>query len=71
MHMGNKEVSKLQKMIDSLNRRVEKIKDPASCWCSFCGKEQSEVDQLFGGPVDNLYICDECVTKCFHKLRKE
>ena len=68
--MGNKDVLKLQNMIDSLMKRVERIKDPTSCWCSFCGKERSEVKQLFSGPVDNLYICDECVMKCYRDLDK-
>lgn len=37
--------------------------------CSFCGKNQSEVNKLIAGP--NIYICDECVTLCIDILREE
>ncbi len=30
--------------------------------CSFCGKNQNEVQQLIAGP--SAYICDECVALC-------
>jgi hypothetical protein len=30
--------------------------------CSFCGKEEGEVQRLVAGP--GVYICDECVTLC-------
>ena len=29
-------------------------------FCSFCGKNQSEVKKLIAGP--SVYICDECVS---------
>ena len=32
------------------------------CVCSFCGKNQEEVEKLIAGP--NVYICDECVDLC-------
>lgn len=33
-----------------------------SCSCSFCGKNQGEVNKLVAGP--NVYICDECIELC-------
>ncbi len=35
-------------------------------YCSFCGKEQSEVNRLIAGP--GVFICDECVQLCNHIL---
>jgi hypothetical protein len=31
--------------------------------CSFCNKEQDQVELLIGGP-GHLYICSECVDLC-------
>ncbi len=36
--------------------------DDKGCRCSFCGKEQEEVDKLIAGP--DVYICDECIELC-------
>jgi hypothetical protein len=69
--MANKDILKLQEMVGALQERVEKLQDPESCWCSFCGKERSEVRQLFSGPEENLYICDECVSKCYRMLNHD
>ena len=33
-----------------------------SLFCSFCGKNQSEVKKLIAGP--SIFICDECVELC-------
>lgn len=30
--------------------------------CSFCGKTETEVSRMLGGPAS--YICDECVGAC-------
>ncbi|NMH67270.1 hypothetical protein HF072_00430 [Bacillus sp. RO3] len=30
--------------------------------CSFCGKDQSDVDKLIAGP--GVYICNACVGLC-------
>lgn len=30
--------------------------------CSFCGKDQNQVDRIIAGP--NVYICDECIRLC-------
>ena len=34
----------------------------ATCFCSFCGKNQDEVAKLIAGP--SVYICDECIELC-------
>jgi len=31
-------------------------------FCSFCGKNQKEVQKLIAGP--SVYICDECIKLC-------
>ena len=33
-----------------------------TCYCSFCGKSQHEVQQLIAGPA--VFICGECVGLC-------
>ncbi|MCF6291025.1 MAG: ATP-dependent Clp protease ATP-binding subunit ClpX [Desulfobacterales bacterium] len=41
----------------------DKETDPeATCFCSFCGKNQDEVTKLIAGP--SVYICDECIELC-------
>ena len=37
--------------------------------CSFCGKSETDVDNLINGP-DGVYICNECVTVCNDILDK-
>jgi len=32
------------------------------CHCSFCGKNQEEVEKLIAGP--DVFICDECIELC-------
>ena len=34
--------------------------------CSFCGKEQTQVERLIAGP--GVYICNECVAVCNRTL---
>lgn len=34
----------------------------AKLYCSFCGKEKSEVAYLVAGPT--VFICNECVVLC-------
>ncbi|MEO1422124.1 MAG: ClpX C4-type zinc finger protein [Pseudomonadota bacterium] len=34
--------------------------------CSFCGKDQTQVERLISGP--SVYICDECVAVCNRTL---
>src|SRR5438034_5866452 len=38
--------------------------------CSFCGREQEQVNHLIAGP-GAVYICDECVDLCREILRDE
>lgn len=38
--------------------------------CSFCKREQDEVNRLIAGP-DSVYICDECVELCREILDEE
>ena len=37
--------------------------------CSFCGRDQSEVEKLISGP--SVYICNECVSLCNDILAEE
>lgn len=37
-------------------------KDGPDCNCSFCGKNQEEVNKLIAGP--DVFICDECIELC-------
>ena len=37
--------------------------------CSFCGKDQREVDKLIAGP--SIYICNECIELCNDLLLEE
>ena len=43
---------------------------PARYRCSFCGKDQKEVERLIAGP-GGVYICDECVALCTEIIREE
>ncbi|CAM4087421.1 ATP-dependent Clp protease ATP-binding subunit ClpX [Mycobacterium basiliense] len=36
-----------------------RAKPAAQIWCSFCGKSNTEVDQLVAGP--GVQICNDCV----------
>ncbi len=38
-------------------------------FCSFCGKNQSEVKKLIAGP--SVYICDECVSLCNEIIKED
>ena len=37
-------------------------------YCSFCGKESTEVEKLIAGPASHN-ICNECVDQCVHMVR--
>ena len=39
--------------------------------CSFCGKEQSQVKRLIGGPPGRAFICDQCVALCQQIIDEE
>lgn len=43
--------------------------DPKTCYCSFCGKDQHDVDDLIAGPGN--FICDECVDLCASIIREK
>ena len=38
--------------------------------CSFCGKDQGQVQRLIAGP-GGVYICDECVDLCHDIIEEE
>jgi len=38
-------------------------------YCSFCGKDQTEVLKLIAGP--SVFICEECVELCINVLFEE
>lgn len=38
-------------------------------FCSFCGKNQTEVKKLIAGPA--VYICDECIQLCSEIIEEE
>jgi ATP-dependent Clp protease ATP-binding subunit ClpX len=38
--------------------------------CSFCGRDQNEVQRLIAGP-DGVFICDECVGLCQEVLEED
>jgi len=39
--------------------------------CSFCGRRPPEVDRLLESPVEEAYICDECVERALEILKEE
>ncbi len=44
------------------------VKGP-DCHCSFCGKNQDEVNKLIAGP--DVFICDECIDLCNEIVQDE
>ncbi len=44
--------------------------DEGHQYCSFCRRNQDEVDRLIAGP-DSVFICDECVELCKEILEEE
>jgi ATP-dependent Clp protease ATP-binding subunit ClpX len=47
----------------------KKKDDNDNLFCSFCGKNQSEVRKLIAGPA--VYICDECIQLCSEIIEEE
>ena len=43
-------------------RGVAQNRSEDGSYCSFCGKEESEVKRLFSGP--SVLICNECIVEC-------
>ena len=37
--------------------------------CSFCGRDESQVDRMIAGP--GIFICNECVELCADMLKSE
>ncbi|KAB2891614.1 MAG: ATP-dependent Clp protease ATP-binding subunit ClpX [Desulfobulbaceae bacterium] len=48
---------------------VDKKTGEPECSCSFCGKNQNDVQKLIAGP--NVFICDECIELCNEIVRDE
>jgi ATP-dependent Clp protease ATP-binding subunit ClpX len=48
----------------------EHTENPPKTACSFCGKEQSQVKRLIGGP-GRAFICDLCVVLCQQIIDEE
>ena len=49
---------------------MAKKEDPnEKLFCSFCGKNQKEVNKLIAGPA--VYICDECIQLCSEIIEEE
>ncbi len=48
---------------------TEKENKEKQLFCSFCGKNQSEVKKLIAGP--SVYICDECVALCNDIIKED
>jgi ATP-dependent Clp protease ATP-binding subunit ClpX len=40
----------------------DKVNNGPECRCSFCGKQQEDVEKLIAGP--DVFICDECIELC-------
>ncbi len=48
---------------------VDNNTNEPECSCSFCGKNQNEVQKLIAGP--NVFICDECIELCNEIVQDE
>ena len=48
---------------------MSKDKKEDDLYCSFCGKNQSEVKKLIAGR--GVYICDECIEVCINIVTQE
>ncbi len=48
--------------LDDLDAADSTTADTKTYFCSFCGKNNHEIDQLIAGP--SVFICDECVELC-------
>ena len=47
----------------------KKSKEEAKHYCSFCGKNQEEINKLIAG--HGVYICDECIDLCNQIIAEE
>ncbi|MBW2569841.1 MAG: ATP-dependent Clp protease ATP-binding subunit ClpX [Deltaproteobacteria bacterium] len=48
---------------------AKKRESKDNLFCSFCGKNQKEVNKLIAGPA--VYICDECIQLCSEIIDEE
>jgi ATP-dependent Clp protease ATP-binding subunit ClpX len=48
---------------------TKKVDMNDNLFCSFCGKNQKEVQKLIAGPA--VYICDECIQLCSEIIEEE
>ena len=63
-----KDDGELNKLLDKWQDVYDDVfKEPLKC--SFCNKNQHEVNRLIAGP--GVYICDECVELCCEILDEE
>jgi ATP-dependent Clp protease ATP-binding subunit ClpX len=51
------------------NKMTKKGDMNDNLFCSFCGKNQKEVQKLIAGPA--VYICDECIQLCSEIIEEE
>jgi hypothetical protein len=67
-------MSEEQEKIAQLKRAIKRLEERAAVevcgdgdFCSFCGKEKSEVERLIAGP--SVLICNECIAECNQILK--
>lgn len=56
-------------MAESTETETGSTETTARVWCSFCGKANTLVQKMIGGP--GVHICDECVNLCNTILAEE
>lgn len=59
---------RLKRATERLERRAGRETCGDGDYCSFCGKEKSEVERLIAGP--SVFICNECIAECNRILDK-
>jgi hypothetical protein len=70
----SRELHKVKNMIRAIGGQAaepyvpDNSRTPGLPYCSFCGKDQSEVSVLVEGP--SIFICDECVEKAGEIVRE-
>jgi hypothetical protein len=57
----------MRSLVGSLRGRQRR--NPGQRVCSFCARDQSQVEKLIAGP--GVYICDECIELCNEILEEE
>lgn len=59
-------LAKAERERDEARRALQKV---SPIHCSFCGKNQHEVEQMIAGP--RVFICDGCVDLCVDIIREK